>query len=91
MRARINSDRYSPSAWGKDIERYCGVNMLDVDLFSLRVEGLEIAEDPAWDTIEVSLDIEAAARQGELLGWRREWCPFAGDAQATWHRAFGRG
>jgi hypothetical protein len=65
--------------------------MLDVDLFSLRIEGLEIAEDAAWDTIEVAMDIEAAARQGKLLGWRREWCPFAGEAEAVWHRTFGHG
>lgn len=79
---------FSPLILGRFVERYCSSDMLDSYLFALRIEGLEIADNPAWETIDVAMDIEAAAMEGKLHGWRKEWCPFAGEAERAWNNGF---
>lgn len=81
------------------LARYCGRGALMSFSFEVEGEGFSAPEDfesaerlqqnRSHLKVEGFIDIEAMAKAGKRLGWRREWCPFTGAAEAKlWNKGF---
>ena len=80
-------DSFSVALMTNIISKYCSPVTLASYTDRLAVDEIELDPEKS-QSIDGIMDIRAMALQGLKIGWRKEWCPFAGVHKENWNDVF---